>query len=80
MSYTLQTTSNGEFVLPNADPGTYEIQSASVAINGLTYNVFTDGLGGAALTSNPTVVVDTGSGTYKTDLFLKTNNTVSCGN
>lgn len=80
LSYTLQTTSNGEFVLPNADPGTYEIQSASVAINGLTYNVFTDGLGGAVLTSNPTVVVDTGSGTYKTDLFLKTNNTVSCGN
>ncbi len=77
-TYTLQTTSNGEFIIPNADPGTYEIQSATVTIGGFTYNVFTDGLGGPPLGSNPTVVVDLGSGTYKTEVYLKTGDSISC--
>jgi hypothetical protein len=77
--YTLQTTSAGEFVLPNADPGTYQFLSASVTINGFTYNVFTDGVGGPDLTSNPTVDVGIGSGTYKTDLALRSSTTPTCG-
>jgi len=79
---TVTTTSNGEFVLTGADlvDGTYTIVSASVTINGITYNVFTDGLGGPALGSSPTVTVGIASGTYRTDLFLKTGTTPSCGN
>ncbi len=80
VSYTLQTNSVGEFILPNAAPGTYEIQSATVTVNGLTYNIMTDYLGGAPLSSNPTVEVRIGSGTYKTDVFLKTSTTIQCGN
>lgn len=79
---TVTTTSNGEFVLTGADlvDGTYTIVSASVTINGITYNVFTDGLGGPALGSSPTVTVGTSSGTYRTDLFLKAGTVPSCGN
>ncbi len=79
---TVTTSSNGEFVLTGSDlvDGTYTIVSASVTINGITYNVFTDGLGGPPLASNPTVVVGTASGTYRTDLFLKAGTTPTCGN
>lgn len=79
---TVTTSSNGEFVLSGTDlvEGTYTIVSASVTINGVTYNVFTDGLGGPALTSSPTVTVGTSSGTYRTDLFLKASTTPTCGN
>lgn len=79
-THTLQTNSVGEFILTNADPGTYVVQSVSVTVNGITYSVFTDGVGGPVLGSNPTVVVGTGSGTYKTDVFLKANTTPTCGN
>jgi hypothetical protein len=79
-TYNVQTNSVGEFILTNADPGTYVIQSASVTINGITYNVFTDGVGGPPLSSNPTVDVLIGSDTYKTDVFLKASTTPSCGN
>ena len=79
---TVTTSSNGEFVLTGSDlvDGTYTIVSASVTINGITYNVFTDGLGGPPLASNPTVTVGTASGTYRTDLFLKAGTTPTCGN
>lgn len=79
---TVTTSSNGEFVLTGSDvvDGTYTIVSASVTINGITYNVFTDGLGGPALTASPTVTVGTASGTYRTDLFLKAGTTPRCGN
>jgi len=78
---TVTTSSNGEFVLTGDDlvDGTYTIVSASVTINGITYNVFTDGLGGPPLTSNPTVTVGTASGTYRTDLYLKASTTPTCG-
>jgi hypothetical protein len=78
---TVTTTANGEFILTGTDvvDGTYTIVSASVTVNGITYSTFTDGLGGAALTSSPTVVVGTATGTYRTDLFLKTGDTLSCG-
>lgn len=77
--YNVTTNSVGEFILTNADPGTYVVQSASVTINGITYNVFTDGVGGPPLGSNPTVTVGIGSDTYKTDVFLKASSTPSCG-
>lgn len=79
---TVTTTSNGEFILTGNDvvDGTYTIVAASVTINGITYNVFTDGLGGPPLSSNPTVTVGTASGTYRTDLFLKAGSTPTCGN
>lgn len=77
-TYVVTTTSTGEFVLNNVSPGTFEFTSASVTINGFTYNVFTNGVGGPALGANPTVAVGDGAGTYKTDLFLKTTDSVSC--
>ncbi|TAH51899.1 MAG: VWA domain-containing protein [Chloroflexota bacterium] len=76
--YTVNTTSTGEFVINNVSPGTFEFVSASVNVNGFTYDVFTNGVGGPALASNPTVTVGQGGGTYKTDLFLKTTDSVSC--
>jgi Flp pilus assembly protein TadG len=79
-SYTVHTTSTGEFVINNVNPGTFLFQSASVTDSGVTYDVFTDGVGGPPLTSNPTAVVDIGSGTYRTDLALMSNQSFSCGN
>lgn len=76
--YTVTTNSAGQYVLANADPGTYQFVSATVTINGFTYNVFTNGVGGPDLTTNPTVVVGTGSGTYKADVSLRTSSTLSC--
>ena len=73
------TTSNGEFVINNAASGTYQITGASVTINGVSYNVPTDGVGGPNLTFPLNVVVGTGSGTYKTDFALKTANPPTCG-
>jgi len=77
---TVTTTSNGEFVLTGSDlvEGTYTIVSASVTVNGITYNIFTDGMGGPPLPSSPTVVVGASSGTYKIDLFLKTGSPPTC--
>lgn len=79
---TVTTTSNGEFILTGNDivDGTYTIVAANVTINGITYNVLTDGLGGPPLSSNPTVTVGTASGTYRTDLFLKAGTNPTCGN
>ena len=77
-TYNLQTTSAGQFQLTNADPGTYQFLSASVTVGNYTYNAFTQFVGGPPLTSLPTVDVGVGDGTYKTDLFLKTNTFVGC--
>lgn len=77
-SYNVPTTSTGEFVISNISPGTFEVTSATVTVNGFTYNTFTDGLGGPALTSNPTIVVGQNQGQYKIDLFLKTTDPVTC--
>jgi hypothetical protein len=78
---TVTTTSSGEFVLTGDDlvEGTYTIVSVNVSLNGITYNIFTDGLGGPALPSSPTVTVGTSSGTYRTDLYLKASTTPTCG-
>lgn len=74
----VQTTSNGEFVLNNVQSGTYQITGASVTLNGLTYNIPTDGVGGPTLSFPLNVTVGTGSGTYKTDFALKTSSSITC--
>lgn len=72
---TLQTTttSTGFFSFTNLDPGTYEFTSVSVVVGGMTYDIFTDGVGGPLLDSNPTVEVGTGQGSYEKNVFLKTD-------
>ena len=75
---SVQTTSTGEFVLTNVPNGTYQVTGASVSVNGLTYNVPTDGVGGPVLAFPLSVQVGTSSGTYKTDVFLRTGDSISC--
>jgi hypothetical protein len=74
----LQTTatSTGFFQFVDIDPGTYEFLSATVTIGGYTYDIFTDKVGGPPLTSNPTIEVASGVGTYEVDLALKTDDQV----
>ncbi len=72
---TLQTTttSAGYFAFTNIQPGLYEFTSASVTVSGMTYDIFTDGVGGPVMTSNPTIQVGDGSGVYEQDIALKTD-------
>lgn len=76
---TLQatTTSTGFFAFTNIDAGTYEFTSVSVTVDGFNYDIFTDGVGGSVLASDPTVDVGTGQGNYEKNVFLKTND-VTC--
>ncbi|MBI4673622.1 MAG: VWA domain-containing protein, partial [Chloroflexi bacterium] len=75
---TLNTTatSTGYFAFNNIDAGTYEFQSISITINGLTYDIYTDGVGGPVLAQLPSIDVGTGSGTYEKNLSLKTDDLV----
>ncbi|MBI5033919.1 MAG: hypothetical protein HZB51_25650 [Chloroflexi bacterium] len=75
-TYQVTTTSTGEFVIPNIDPGTYVFSTGGKVIDGLNYNVFTLGIGGAD-GSYPITVGDN-SGQYRTDLFLRAGTQVSC--
>lgn len=79
-TFNLTTTSTGEFVMKDVQPGTYTVTSGTVTVEGLTYDVFTDGVGGPPLTSSPTITVGQGATTYKAELDLKTNTAVTCGN
>jgi hypothetical protein len=76
--FTVQTDATGQFIIPNAAPGTYVFQSATVTYWPYVYDVFTDGVGGPTLDSPPTFVVSAGTGTYLTDVALKTSTNVSC--
>jgi hypothetical protein len=76
--FTVQTDATGQFVIPNAAAGTYVFLSASVTYGPYVYNVFTNGVGGPTSGSNPTLVVGSGTGTYPTDVALKTNANVTC--
>ena len=67
------TTSTGFFAFTDIEPGTYEITSASVTISGFTYDIFTDGVGGPVLTSNPTIEVGEAPTTYPINLALGTD-------
>ncbi|HZQ05636.1 MAG TPA: hypothetical protein VFD70_03600, partial [Anaerolineae bacterium] len=77
-SVNVTTTSQGEFLLRNVPVGTYTITSATVTVDGFTYDVFTDGVGGPDLGSAPTVVVGDATTTYSTEIALRTNDGVSC--
>lgn len=77
-TYNVQTSSTGEFVIDNVQPGTFVVQSASVTVGGFTYDIFTDGLGGPPLGSSPTIQVGQGSGSYKVNLFLMTDDPIRC--
>ncbi len=70
------TTSTGYFAFNNIEPGTYEFQSISVNIGGLTYDILTDGVGGPVLTELPTIEIGTGTGTYEKNLSLKNDDLV----
>jgi hypothetical protein len=77
---TVTTTSTGEFILTGADvvEGTYTIQSAWVTVDGIRYDVLTNGVGGEVLTSYPTITLSPASGTYKMNISLKTDTTITC--
>lgn len=70
------TTSAGYFAFTDIEPGLYEFTSVSVTVSGMTYDIFTDGVGGPVLTSNPTIQVGDGSGVYEQDIALKTDDFV----
>ncbi len=78
ISYNVQTTSTGAFSIPNVDAGTFVFQSGTVVVNGLTYNIFTDSLGGPPSTSSPSITVPDADGTYTKDLFLGTSQPPTC--
>ncbi len=73
------TTSTGYFQFNNIDPGTYEFQSISITLNNLTYDIYTEGVGGPDLTELPTIEIGTGSGTYEKNLSLATDDFVCTG-
>lgn len=70
---TTTTTSTGYFEFVNIPAGTYQFQTISLTISGLTYDIFTDGVGGPVLDSLPTIEVGDSSGTYEKNLSLKTD-------
>src|SRR5581483_9025418 len=53
------TTSTGFFEFNNIAPGTYEFQNMSITVGGLTYDIYTDGIGGPSLNSLPQIDVGT---------------------
>lgn len=75
----LTTGATGEFVIPNAASGTYQVTGASTTINGVTYNIPTNGVGGPQIAWPISIVADTASGTYKGEVALKASTTVTCG-
>ena len=74
-----QTTANdaGKFQFNDVEPGTYEF-SATITSNGITYDVFTNKVGGYDLTGAPTLEVGEDAGTYSINLALKTSNPPQC--
>lgn len=79
-TFNVTTTSTGEFVMTDIEPGTYTVTSGTVTVDGLTYSIFTDGLGGPPLPQSPRITVGEASTTYKTELYLDTGDSISCGN
>jgi von Willebrand factor type A domain/Putative Tad-like Flp pilus-assembly len=75
----LTTNDIGEFVIPNAASGTYQVTGASTTINGVTYNIPTDGVGGAQISWPISMVAGTESGTYKGEVALKASTAMTCG-
>jgi hypothetical protein len=71
--YNTTASSTGYFEFRNIPPGTYEFQSVSVSIGGLTYDIFTQGVGGPILEDNPTVEVGDAPISYDVSLALETD-------
>ena len=74
----LTTTSSGEFVIPNAQVGTYQITGASLTMDGLTYSIATDGIGGSTIGWPINVTVGTNQVQYATSFALKPTSNVTC--
>ena len=72
-TYQTTATSTGFFQFINIPAGTYEFTSVSTIVGGFTYDIFTDGVGGPVLASNPTIVVGDGAATYEKSIALKTD-------
>ncbi len=68
----------GNFTFDNVQPGTYTF-SATITRDGVTYDVFTNKVGGVTLSSPPTLVVGESAGTYSITLSLKTARPPQCG-
>jgi von Willebrand factor type A domain/Putative Flp pilus-assembly TadE/G-like len=75
----LTTDDIGEFVIPNAAAGTYQVTNASTTINGVTYNIPTNGVGGSVISWPISIVAGTANGTYKGEVSLKASTAVTCG-
>jgi hypothetical protein len=75
----LTTNDIGEFVIPNAPNGTYQVTGASTTINGVTYNIPTSGVGGPVISWPVNIVAGSENGTYKGEVALKASTTVACG-
>jgi hypothetical protein len=67
---------SGSFVFQNVEPGTYTFD-ASTTRDGLTYDVFTNRIGGLEIAA-PTLVVGEAEGVYSADLFLNTSTPPVC--
>ena len=70
-------SASGTFVFPNVEPGTYTF-SATMTRDGLTYDVFTNRIGGTEIAA-PTITVGEDAGIYSADLSLKTAHPPVCG-
>ena len=68
---TTQADASGSFAFNNVSPGTYTL-AASVVRNGITYDVFTSGVGGMDIPA-PSVTVGQPAGVYSVDASLKTS-------
>ena len=78
-THNLTTDAAGEFTIPNADSGTYQVTGAAVTVNGLTYNTATNGVGGAVTSWPLSVQVDSVIAPHLTEVDLATAGTISCG-
>ncbi len=73
----LRRTTPASSSFNDVEPGTYEF-SATITSNGITYDVFTNKVGGYDLTGAPTLEVGEDAGTYSINLALKTSNPPQC--
>jgi hypothetical protein len=70
---TTTASSTGYFEFRNITPGTYRFESVSVSVGGMTYDIFTQGVGGPILEQNPTVEVGDAPISYDVSLALETD-------
>ncbi len=75
---TVPISSIGEFIVPNAQVGTYTFVSATITKGNFTYNVFTKYVGGPDLTTSPTLNVGVAQTTWSTDLSLRNSTPIVC--